>query len=236
MYQLLEWDSRFFGFGIASISSEGFTSDYIEPLLTTLKIQGIRLAYCFLPPDDLEKNALAVKYGGFLADKKVTFKKNVPADLKRLTNPCINTYNGPLIPELENLAIQTSHMSRFRIDPCFPSGSADRLYIKWMENSLNKQLANEVLVYRENQSILGMITLSLKQDTGIIGLLGVDTEQRGKNIGSELVDASEDFISGKGVQQLEVVTQMANTGACRFYEKTGFVLFKVVNIYHFWIN
>jgi dTDP-4-amino-4,6-dideoxy-D-galactose acyltransferase len=236
MYQLLEWDSRFFGFGIASISSEGFTANYIEPLLTTLKIQGIRLAYCFLSPDDIEKNILAITYGGFLADEKTTFKKVISADQNKAIHPHIHSYDGPMSAQLADLAIQTGHMSRFRIDPNFPAGSADRLYTKWMENSLNKQLANEVLVYSENQSILGMITLSLKQDKGIIGLLGVDTEQRGKNIGSELVDASEVYFSRQGVYQLEVVTQLANNGACRFYEKTGFVLSRVVNVYHFWIK
>jgi dTDP-4-amino-4,6-dideoxy-D-galactose acyltransferase len=237
MYQFLEWDTRFFGFGIASISSEGFSRNYISPLLTTLKIQGIKLAYCFLPPADFEKNQLALQYGGFLADEKITFGKKPETGIKNIEiNSSIIKYSGPLNQKLIDLSIQTSHKSRFRVDPNFPAGMADKLYTEWIKNSLSGGLATDVFTYCEGDNIFGLITLSCQENKAIIGLLGVDNGVRGKGIGKALIRAAEDLAIRLGIQQLEVVTQKANLEACKFYSGVGFNIISIVNVYHFWID
>jgi dTDP-4-amino-4,6-dideoxy-D-galactose acyltransferase len=64
----------------------------------------------------------------------------------------------------------------------------------------------------------------------------VDRTARGKGIGNHLMNAAVARAREWGVDQIDVVTQQDNVGACRFYERCGFVPEKSENIYHIWID
>jgi dTDP-4-amino-4,6-dideoxy-D-galactose acyltransferase len=109
------------------------------------------------------------------------------------------------------------------------------MYKKWIENSVNKTIANKVLVVKRGQNLAGMITLGEKNGRGDIGLLAVAPEYRGQNIGTALVRAAQkDFIDA-GFQFSQVVTQMANEPARLLYEKCGYSIEKIEHFYHFWL-
>ena len=75
----------------------------------------------------------------------------------------------------------------------------------------------------------------MKDTRADIGLLAVDEEARGKSIGKLLMHAAFIKCRDLGYKEVQVVTQKANATACAFYEKLGFRIEKVENIYHFWI-
>lgn len=70
---------------------------------------------------------------------------------------------------------------------------------------------------------------------GNLSLIGVDQSVRGQNKGSKLVNATFYHYSQKNIFDNEVVTQKANHLACKFYEKNGFGIKNIVNIYHIWL-
>jgi dTDP-4-amino-4,6-dideoxy-D-galactose acyltransferase len=109
------------------------------------------------------------------------------------------------------------------------------MYALWMQNSLNKKIADEVIVYQEDKQNLGVVTLKHEAECTRIGLIAVEEATRGKQIGSHLLDAVKQEAAKQGKTSLEVATQLDNEIACRFYEKNNFNIKKIEFIYHIWL-
>ena len=95
-------------------------------------------------------------------------------------------------------------------------------------------MADAVLVIRESERIVGMISLGNKNGQGQIGLFAVDKGKRDKNYGQALVRTAHNWFIAKGYRIGQVVTQGDNIAACRLYEKCGYRVEKIENFYHFW--
>jgi dTDP-4-amino-4,6-dideoxy-D-galactose acyltransferase len=79
-----------------------------------------------------------------------------------------------------------------------------------------------------------MVPVGEKNGRGDIGLLAVDSSMRGKKLGIALVNAAQQWTIENGFTTAQVVTQGENVSACRFYEKCGYRIDKIENVYHFW--
>jgi dTDP-4-amino-4,6-dideoxy-D-galactose acyltransferase len=234
---LLEWDTQFFGYKIASVRAFEFGFKKLNTIIRELKEQDFKLAYCFVDPDDNVSNESLNQIPGFLADEKVTYSIGVTKELNFPVTDHIITYNlNNTSEKLKNLALQSGLYSRFKIDPDFHNNEFERLYTEWIEKSVERKLAHEILVYNEGSEILGFITLALHKNTGSIGLIAVDEKQRGKAIGKKLIGAALQYFKNHNITNVEVVTQKANYAACRFYESCGFKIKSIINIYHLWIR
>ena len=80
-----------------------------------------------------------------------------------------------------------------------------------------------------------MVTLKIDKEKGHIGLIAVSPDTQGKGYGKALIDSCENELLNKGYYKLEVSTQIDNKQACLFYEKCGFKIKDITNIYHFWL-
>jgi len=232
-YEILQWDSEFFGFKIARIDNFTSQKDF-EQLLEELKLQEVKLAYCIASPQNNKANETFSKFAN-LVDKKTTFYQKIEPKQYQLDSN-IEIYNqNTLTPELIELALQSGEFSRFKVDKNFPAGSFEKLYTKWIENSVNKQFDDAVYVYKIENKIVGLLTLKDKQNIGTISLIGVDQSVRGQNIGSKLIQKTFYHYSQKNIFDIEVVTQLDNHLACKFYEKNNFKIKNIQNIYHLWL-
>lgn len=154
-----------------------------------------------------------------------------------LNCPYITEYSGCNVPQkLYEIALESGKYSRFKTDEIFPTESYEKLYRKWIEKSINRQIADKVFIYKENDDILGLISLKIKPNNGEIGLLAADYSAQGKGIGSKLIAESENHIISLNVHAMEVATQLKNAPACRFYEKNGYSVKNIFNYYHIWKN
>jgi len=237
-YEILQWDSEFFGFIVARIVPETLTEVNLKQLIANLKDSRVVLAYwasCF---EDISSQNAAINHNGFLADKKVTYaidfrEKPINTDSGAYS---IETYDGNVSnAELDSLAIQAGVNSRFNLDPRIPEERFEMLYKLWIRNSVTRKIADAVLVVRYLDRIVGMVTVGEKNDRADIGLIAVDDSMRGKNLGVSLVRAAQKWAVCKGYSSAQVVTQGENVAACRLYEKCGYFLEKTENVYHFWI-
>lgn len=232
-YEILHWDSDFFGIKIAKIS-EFANKNQFNSVLNQLKDEGIQLVYCFTTPENIEANQTYYEFGQ-LVDKKVTYYQKIKKK-QYILDKNIELYNlNSVTPELLELALQSGEFSRFKVDPKFPKGSFEKLYTKWIENSVNKKFDDAVYVYIIENSIKGLLTLKDKDNIGTISLIGVDKTVRGQSIGSKLTEATFYHYSNKNIFDIEVVTQLDNQLACKFYEKNNFKIKNIQNIYHLWI-
>lgn len=240
-YKILEWDSEFFGFTVARILPDKLQLQELEETLRCMQREKVSLAYWASNPDDGESQEAARSCGGVLADRKVTFVIDAE-DIRTRSHSAalsavVEEYTDLLpAPELEDLAIQAGIYSRFKVDPRIPANRFVDLYKLWIQNSVNKKIADTVLVIRDKGKAVGMVTVGQKGDRADIGLIAVDVSMRGRSLGLSLVRAAQEWTISKGYLVAQVVTQGENLSACRLYEKCGYHVDKVENIYHFWMQ
>jgi len=234
----LEWDTAFFGFNVARITQTDSDGADLTNILRFLRDKNYRLAYWCIPAETAESSLIAQKHGAFLADEKVTYAKVLAgiSDSLESSTYTATPYPGTMADlALINLAIQSSEFSRFRLDPLVPRELCDKLYTSWIERSVSKEIAWETLVVKEQNDLLGLITLGTKDGRGDIGLVAVAEHERGKGIGKALVTAADKHFSERGYTLAQVVTQRCNLGACRLYESCGYQIENIENVFHFWL-
>lgn len=225
----LDWDSSFFGFTVEKIVLE---QDF-QPseFLRLIHESTAAVTYIFSPfllnneQDSVIRAASAVRY-----DVKTTFAKTITDEPLVTEAERVANYS----PELERLAWHSGVFSRYNLDPGFRPYFR-RLYSKWLDNALN-QTSSTVLVIKESGKITGMITVTLGNKDGIIGLLAVSPEFRGRGFGEKLLNAALDFCVKHNKINCSVVTQQINIPACKLYSKSGFNIIKQEAVWHLWKN
>lgn len=236
-YKRLQWDTNFFNIDIAEIRNSGFFNvANLAQLIDELKEEKVKLIYLYIDPRDIAANKYAASKKWFLADEKITYTLQVaPSDNKSLHDDIMAYRFDYLNNELISLAIQSGEWSRFKIDNKFRPDDFTRLYKKLIENSVKGDMADEIFVHKTGEHIDGMITIAIKENIGIIGLLGVDVAIRGNGVGKNLINSAIDYCSVRKIERLNVVTQKKNTNACKFYEKNNFKINSIINLYHVWL-
>lgn len=229
----LEWDSQFFGYKIAQVTFNQFGKEALERIFSILETSNFRLTYLMVPPSESELNARIIKAGGILADTKTIYSKVTQAHSGFQTQ--IEEYHES-VPgkKLIELGLQAGAYSRFRIDKNFVNNEFERLYTRWIINSVNKKMALMTIVALLENEIVGMITINGKKKCAEIGLVAVDKNFEGKGIGSDLIGFSDNIAFHMNFKEIKVTTQQQNARACRLYEKCNFTIEHITNVYHFW--
>ena len=138
---------------------------------------------------------------------------------------------------LYKLALVSGEFSRFRLDERLPKGSYERMYHRWIENACPFPGTNkQIFVYSPDGIAQGMITVDYKGNKAQIGLVAIDSEYQHQGVGTKIMSTLEYVLYREGIWNIDVVTQSANKVACSWYEKNGFTIKSVTNIYHWWLK
>ncbi len=238
-FEILNWDSAFFGFKVAKILNPILTPDELTGILEELRAGNVSLVY-WPSEDEAEKSRVAAeKCGGFLVDRKRTYVTNLSENLNTpsLLFREVEFYGrNQVSADLQNLAIASGVFSRFNVDSHFPRELFRRLYHLWIEKSVQGVDAQRVLVYRSGGRIVGMATVGPQFDRASIGLIAVDPEFSGRGIGTALVYAAKSWAFQNHFSISQVITQAANEAACALYKKCGYNVEKKADFYHFWLK
>ena len=235
-YEILEWDSQFFGFTVACLQITSIKEIELKKLIKELTKKKIELLYIFC--NSRLDDSIAECLGGRLVDIKVTYVNNLQDSKLNISNfeSFAIPFNESMSYDcLEKLAISSGEYSRFATDPNFPRSKFVAMYKTWIRRSVLGEIAKEVLVIHENEDIAGMVTLGEKNGRGDIGLVAVDQRYRGRKIGNRLIMDSLRYFSAENYSFAQVVTQKDNLPACRLYEKCGFSFECEEYLYHFWL-
>lgn len=226
MIESLKWDSEFFGYKIGKIENPNMES------FQELANSEFQLIYVF----SVKEIACIEQY---LVDKKATFIQDLNfyesfglEDLIIMEfNPDNHSYS-----ELLQLSYESGVFSRFYTDKNFRKNEFEKLYKKWIDNSLNGDSNHKIFVAEDiDKNLLGFITLGKRTEKlNDIGLLAVSPKARGKKVGTKLIEFSKDLSRKNNIYQLQVVTQLQNIPATKLYESTGFKLKELNYIYHIW--
>lgn len=222
----LVWDSELFNLSVGKIEliNHQITEYNPEP--------GFDLIYIFsttpLSLDQFEPNKPKK------VDCKIVWSKK--SKLPRAST--LVEYFDPLhhnYAELLNLAYLSGGHSRFKTDNKFPTGSFEKLYKQWIDNSLSSATC-DVIVSTENDRIRGFITLDKKNsETAVIGLISVNPNFQGLGIGSQLIHLAEQRANERGMSTVQVATQEQNLSAMALYKKNSFAILNRTYIYHLWV-
>lgn len=228
MIQIAQWDTDNLGLKIGNLYFEGDLQlhELYKEIAQSAKEQYDLL---YLKGVTLPKECLSSRL--LLADEKVVYVQVIDQK-KKSDNHVISFLNHELTAELWELTLESGWCSRFKADPNFPPEVYEILYHQWIMKSLDGIIATDVLVYMQDNVPIGFLTYKKDMEKVQIGLVAVSKEYAGKGIGTKLMQS---FLSRfeKGTL-IEVATQRKNQGACRFYERNGFVVDSISNIYHIW--
>ncbi|EIA10242.1 acetyltransferase, GNAT family [Flavobacterium frigoris PS1] len=144
-------------------------------------------------------------------------------------------HNRKNYDDILDLTLQSGEYSRFNIDENFRNNEYSKLYKEWIDNSINKKLAQEIIVKYLDNKVVGFATLSKKDDQlADISLVAVDKNYRGKGIAKEIILNTIIEAKKRGFNKIQVVTQVDNLPANGLYLATGFKEKSLTNIYHHW--
>ena len=226
----LKWDSSFFGFSTAKVDIRN-SSQVAELLQRECAQQGVRLLYIYAYDDGAID--CAQKMGADKIEERITLTLKV----HRLT-PLSDTDGDFATSKDRNdllaLAWQSAERSRFKRDPNLPVDSWRELYRIWLDKSLDGEMADAIIVERDEQGVAGMITVSAQNAIGKIGLFAVDERARGQGLGRKLLDRASDWFAVQGCQEANVVTQGDNETALKTYRNSGYTIKEAVVVFHWW--
>ena|SRR5690554_434796 len=233
-YEILTWDSDFFGFPVANILADTLSYSEFDELCKDFAKQGITLAYWKTNHEIQLTDSITYSIG--LVDKPCIFQKQLnPLSTELSFKEGIFLYSDIHVSKkLYEIAIQCGAFSRFQNDSCIPKEKFEALYRIWIEKSVGKQNADEIICYSYNNEIAGIVTISIINEIGIIVLFGVDIFSRGKGIGTILLEAVKTYCMQHNCNSIQVVTQQDNKPACKVYEKSGFEMIDRKYCYHIW--
>ncbi len=231
-----EWDSRFFGYPVASASLQPGPTllDEVRHVLQDARRADIRLLYLTMAPVEALRRRAMEDMGAVYAGQRVEFSRPV-----RVPSPAARTGEvtdcHEATPALESLALQSGLHSRFRRDPGFQNREFERLYAEWLASSLRGDDGKCVRIIGPASAPAGLITLEPAPDEVRIGLLAVDAGQRGKGLGHRLLAEADHFCHQRHLATIRVATQAENKEACRFYARCGFVEIETIDYFHAWL-
>lgn len=215
----LEWDSQFFGMPIYNYSDV----DDANTILPKNKCV-VQTKVCI---DDTSRIAHLENRGFNFVELEVLYtKKLCRTNITKRTSE----YDPKYLKELILMTEKTFLFSRYEV---FGIEKVKRFYSKWLINSTTSEFDDGLLLYIENDIVMGYITYKiLDKINARVGLLCVDPDYQSKGIGSILLRDLEAFLYNSGVITLNIATQGRNKQANNFYIKNGYKIDEISSFYY----
>ena len=226
----LEWDSVFLGLSVAKVDiREAYpTAEFIQRECART---GVSLLYIYVYAEG--DVAVAKRLGANKIDERITLTRSISS-----CETVVEVAGGFAVlkdrRDLLQLAWQSAELSRFKKDPRLPPDSWRELYRIWIDKSLDGRMADAILVERDEQGVAGMITVSVQNGIGKIGLFAVDARARGRGLGSQLLHRASSWFAIQGCHEATVVTQGDNEIALKSYRNAGYTIKEAVSVFHWW--
>lgn len=223
MIHKLEWDSDFFGIEIGEITyGNKFDNQDSYDLLYI--------------NNDIDFEIEIENFTNSFSETKLIFSKDIiKSDLKTYSIFSIKNIEYKK-KEIYDLAYESGKFSRFFLDNNFSKDKFEKLYQKWVDNSISNEFADDLLVFLDDDHIVGFVTYKRTNRFARIGLIGVSPNHQGKGIGKKLLSAVENILYEQKVKTMFIPTQEKNEVACRFYKKQGYNIAEEKVIKHYWKN
>lgn len=207
------WESNFFNKNIFHVNLKEIKESVVWPenALLSSKIDSGN----YLELD------IASKFQFEFCEGEISFSRKITQSKKKLSEESIA--NEGSIEELKSITEDLYINSRFR-EPWFSVEEKNIFYKKWVENAVLSLFDDVCLIFKENNKVLGFVTLKTQNEKTSISLIGVANHAQGKGIGSELLSLAYNYTCSIGSDEIIVSTQTSNTHAANLYIRNNFLL------------
>lgn len=231
-YEMLPWDTEFFGFPIGQISGE-VGSDALAQTVARADADGVRCLYHLVTADHLPALHDALRHGFKPYDIRVELERRLAAPAPPGTGVVVREADLADEPVLSQLAAGTITATRFALDQHFPRDRVPLLYAEWVRRGLSSGSARRVLLA---EPAAGFLVCGLDTEVllGSIELVGVAGDLARRGIGRLLVETAHSVMLESGCERAQVVTQGRNVGAQRLYQSLGYKTLTVAWWLHRW--
>jgi dTDP-4-amino-4,6-dideoxy-D-galactose acyltransferase len=226
----LSWDSDFFGLHIG----RAFVGSIEDSCALAAQKDRLKADYDLVYVFGNQDVTFSCE-GATLVDRKLVYTLSEYSAVSSDDNVVLWDCDKPVTDALLHLALVSGKYSRFKLDNQFPSGGYERLYSRWIEQSVNHSMATEVFCYMLNEIPIGLVTLDNKECIGTIGLVAIDERCQHQGVGTAMMRHVISYAQKHHCKKLSVATQYDNTPACRLYEKVGFKAESMTNVWHWWL-
>jgi len=236
----VEWDTDFFGFPVADISSPFQDGLDFEASICSAKALGTTL----LVYRAHHKSALPdVEETVCLADSKITFimPASVPLPDWTVKHVNVEAYEShSMTPALAKLAMLAGHKSRFFMDPMFPRPAAEAMYVLWMKRIVSRALGDRVhvLVERDAEDEICAFGATYIDSKGhaVPSLMAGFPDVYTPGFGRVYFSAMMNWFRAERISEARIKTQGRNHAAQKIYNSAGWTVGQHQDIYHVWLG
>jgi dTDP-4-amino-4,6-dideoxy-D-galactose acyltransferase len=219
-YELLRWDSQFFGFPIGRVIA-GVDAEAIAGTVARADADGIQCLYHLVSADDVEALHAALAHGFSPYDVRIQFDRALAPPAPREVPVKIRKAVPADEAVLLRLASETITATRFTVDHHFPRDRISHLYAAWVKRGLESGDARRVLLAHPAAGFV-VCGIDSQNCAGEIELVAVAPGLEGHTIGQALLDEAHRIMMEAGCNETRVVTQGRNVAAQRLYQRLGY--------------
>ena len=224
----LAWDSELLQKKIGEIYFDRQKRSQLKEIIQKAKKQEFQYLICRLRNPETAIVKALESSDFYLSDIGVTWNLDTQKDPPLIhKKPVIPVQTGDIkiagikdIPLLQKMITSMFVTSRFYSDPFFTRSEANKLYQKWIENSVRGDAADIVFFIPRT----GLATCKRTKHKGDIVLIGVIKTAQGKGIGTLLLKRALQWFQKNKIHAVSARTQLKNIAAMNFYRKAGFTI------------
>jgi dTDP-4-amino-4,6-dideoxy-D-galactose acyltransferase len=234
-FQVLDWDSDFFGVRIARVDPAALIASDPATLDAQCAHAGVECLYLLADVDDQPSCDAAAANGFRLVDIRMTLDTTAPgAHLGGDDRaPLVRAATTDDVARLKAITRDCFRHTRFYADGGFDRRRCDAMYELWIEKSC-LGWADRVFTVDAGDRSAGYVSCHLRDGVGQIGLFAVGAESRGHGTGASLIGAAMRWFADRGAESVFVVTQARNAAALKIYQRAGMTVRSMQLWFHKW--
>ena len=234
--KILSWDSDFFGFSVAKVTSPILDFETAVAIDSWAKENKIKCLYFFSSDDNYDTIKFANDFNYKLVDIRVGYEQKINfSELTSEKTDIVREYKESDFPALQEIARNSFFDSRFYYDPHFKKDDCDKMYEIWLRKNIDDKAAVTYVVETDNIPV-GFVTCSIEANTARIELISINQKNRVKGLGTLLTQAAlfKLISQNQNIKKVVVYTQLRNVSAQRLYQRCNFLLSEYNYCYHKW--
>ncbi len=231
------WLSGIFGYDVFRLNIGEHESINPDTVFSREPLPRRAFYYVKVPVTSVAQ-AGALTHAGFrIVDVNVTFERG-PAEITLDDEILVREVTREDEAGVLEIAGSSFVYSRFHLDPFISKDLADKIKREWIVNYIRKQRGERLLVAEADGRPAGFLALLVTGDVekvGVIDLIGVAKDMRGRGVGRRLVEYHIQDAYQK-YSRLIVGTQIANVPSMRLYAKCGYDISNSTYVLHAHVN
>lgn len=235
----LEFDSQFFGFPVAYITSKYLTRSIVYRVNQFIQQNKIKLVEYLCNCHDDTSVRIAEESGFHFTDIRFSLfiKPDVDPDTNLPAGICFGKAQEKDIPRLREMGEGIYRESRYYFDGRFDEQKINEFYQNWIEKGVRGTFDDCCYSLFERDKPIGFCTMRLAPGHAArIGVFGMSKDWQGRGLGRLLLNNVIKSAREQGAKTIHVVTQGRNYYAQRLYQSAGFRTYGNELWYHKWIE